>query len=95
MLGGLPYIGGMKYTIERLAEILDAADVHYREWTGRETRLYVTQTPNGGRGDYGYLVEGGDVRDVTSHISKRSGEISAILYAEAARVATEPVQVAP
>lgn len=67
-------------TINEITVKLDAAKVTYSVW--KDARVYIKSTPNGGRGDYGYLVEGDDGSTGTcSHISKRKGEIAEILRA--------------
>jgi len=64
--------------LQQIRSKLDLAGVTYRVW--KDVRVYVTSTPNGGRGDYGYLAAGDDGSTGTCQgISKRKGEISAIL----------------
>lgn len=67
------------YTIESLTKILTAAGCEVRE---DGSKLWVTSTPCGHAGRYGYLVAADDVRDVTENITKRNGEISAIIRRE-------------
>ena len=73
------YIEGMK-TIEEIAAKLESAGCEVSVW--KDERVYVRKTPNGKRGDYGYCVEGEDPRDICEGISKRRGEIMAILRTE-------------
>lgn len=66
-------------TLEEITAKLEAAGCTVSVW--QDKRVYVKQTPNGSRADYGYCVAGNDVRDITDRITKRAGEISAILRA--------------
>jgi hypothetical protein len=66
-------------TLEQINEKLETAGCETKVWNGQ--RIYVNKTPNGSRGQYGYCVAGEDVRDITDAITKRNGEISAILRA--------------
>jgi hypothetical protein len=68
-------------TIEEIAAKLEAAGCHVKVWNG--SRVYVRKTPGGRFGDYGYCVIGDDPRDITAYITKRAGEINAILRKEA------------
>lgn len=68
-----------KYTLEIITGILTDAGCEVRQ---SGVRLYVNKTPNGSKGQYGYCVDGDDVREVTENITKRNGEISAILRGE-------------
>lgn len=63
-------------SINEIQEKLEAAGCEVKL---RGVRLFVNKTPNGSRGQYGYCVAGDDVRDITDSITKRNGEISAIL----------------
>ncbi len=65
-------------TLDEIRSKLDQAGVEYSVW--KEKRIYIKSTPNGKRGDYGYLVAGDDGSSGTCQgISKRKGEIAAIL----------------
>ena len=64
-------------TINEISERLTAAGCGVKVWN--DSRVYVRKTANGKSGDYGYCVEAEDVRDITQNITKRAGEISAIL----------------
>jgi hypothetical protein len=65
--------------ITEIATKLEDAGCTVRIW--KDSRIYVAKTPNGGKGDYGYCVESEDVRDICENITKRNGEIAAILRA--------------
>jgi hypothetical protein len=65
--------------INEIAVKLEAAGCSVRVWD--EKRVYINKTPNGAKAEYGYCVEADDLRDITEKVSKRSGEISAILRA--------------
>jgi hypothetical protein len=63
--------------IQEIIEKMEAAGCEVREQNGK---VWVNSTPNGGKGRYGYLVDGdtgytGTCRGVT----RRQGEIAAIL----------------
>lgn len=64
-------------SITEIAAALTEAGCTVSIWQDR--RVYVRATPSGGRGDYGYCVAADDVRDITAGITRRSGEICAIL----------------
>lgn len=66
-------------TLTEITAKLEAAGCTVNVW--KESRVYVTKTPNGSKSAYGYCVEADDVRDITENITKRNGEISAILRA--------------
>lgn len=66
-------------TISDIAEKLESAGCTVKIWNDK--RVYVTKTSCGSTGDYGYCVEGDDARDITKMITKRKGEIFAILNA--------------
>lgn len=65
--------------ITEITDKLEAAGCTVKVW--KDSRIYIQKTPNGGKADYGYCVEAEDVRDITEHVTKRNGEISAILRA--------------
>ena len=65
--------------VTEIANALTEAGCNVSIW--KNCRVYVRSTPCGGRGDYGYCVSADDVRDMTSGITRRSGEICAILSA--------------
>lgn len=66
-------------TLSEISEKLEAAGCDVRE---SGSRLFVNSTPNGGKGQYGYLVAGDDgMTGSCQGISKRKGEIAAILRA--------------
>lgn len=66
-------------TLNEITEKLEAAGCEVKIWN--DARVYVSKTPNGSRGQYGYCVEADDVRDIAQQITKRNGEIAAILRA--------------
>lgn len=66
-------------TLTEITDKLEAAGCTVKVW--KDARVYVQKTPNGGKADYGYCVEAEDVRDICEHITKRNGEIAAILRA--------------
>lgn len=63
--------------ITEIATKLEDAGCTVKIW--KDARVYVSKTPNGSKGDYGYCVEGDDVRDICKFIGKREGEIKSIL----------------
>lgn len=66
-------------TLQEITEKLTAAGCNVTE---KSDRVYVNSTPNGGRGQYGYLVDGDNGRSGTCQkITKRAGEIAALLRA--------------
>ena len=68
-------------SISEIATKLEAAGVEFTPW--KNLRLYVKKTPNGSKGDYGYLVAGDTGKTGTcDNITKRKGEIAAILRGE-------------
>lgn len=71
-------------SISKIISTLEAAGYSVTKWDkGHTTRVYVNSTPNGGKGQYGYLVSGDDGTTGTCQgITKRKGEIAATLRGE-------------
>lgn len=64
--------------INEISAKLEAAGCEVKIWN--DERVYVRSTPNGGRSDYGYLVDGDDGGTGSCRlIVRRKGEIAAIL----------------
>ena len=72
----------MKITAMTTSEIASKLEGHGCEVREKSGRVYVNSTPNGGRGQYGFLVDGDDGTTGTcQNITRRKGEIAAYLRA--------------